>query len=212
MSKKSLKSRIKELIRLRYLLAFKLPSQARKILITEGILGLDEALCLYELASRVEEGSIVEIGSYRGKSTVALATGSQQGYQAPVVAIDPHESFVGVIGGKFGPQDRTAFFKNMLRAGCVESVRLINLPSQTVVKVWSEPIGLLWLDGDHSYAAVTADFFGFEPFVTPGGYIAIHDSIDQRLGPAKVVAEALSSGRFEKVAEVELTTVLRKKS
>lgn len=207
-----MKSLIKDIMRQRYRFAFNTPPYVRKILITEGILDLDEAVCLHELASKVKEGCIVEVGSYRGKSTVALATGSQQGHNVPVFAIDPHESFVGPVGGVFGPQDRSAFFSNMLRTGCTESVRLINLPSQSVVETWSHSIGLLWLDGDHNYDAVARDFFGFAPFVLPGGHIALHDSLDKGLGPAQVIGEALESGKYEMVTQVDLTTVLRKKA
>ncbi|MFN2123302.1 MAG: class I SAM-dependent methyltransferase [Candidatus Promineifilaceae bacterium] len=207
-----MKSFIKDILRQKYRFAFNKPPYVRRILITEGILGLDEALCLHKLACEVEDGCIVEVGSYRGKSTVALATGSQQGHAVPVFAIDPHESFVGPVGGVFGPQDRSAFFSNMLRTSCAESVRLINLPSQTVVKIWSHKIGLLWLDGDHNYDAVASDFFGFVPFVVPGGYIALHDSLDKDLGPAQVIAQALETGNYEKIIQVDLTTVLQKKA
>src|SRR6266508_6690796 len=94
----------------------------------EGMIGDQEAALLTRLASQVEEGCIVEVGSYRGMSTIALAKGAR----VPGYAIEPHEHFQGVLGGTFGPADRRAFFENLLRAGVVEQVRLVNLSSEIV--------------------------------------------------------------------------------
>lgn len=210
MSKQPLKATTKQLLLKRYLLAFNLPPHMRKILSVEGALGRAEANLLFELAADVQDSCIVEVGSFRGKSTVALALGSQQGFDAPVFAIDPHEPFTGVVGGEFGPNDRIAFYKNMLRTGCGETVRLINLLSQMVASAWSKPIGLLWLDGDHSYDAVRSDFRGFDPYVIANGFVAFHDSLDPNLGPAQVIDEAITSEDYRKVAQLDLTTVLQK--
>ena len=43
---------------------------------TDGFLSLNEALLLYCLARDAKSGCIVEIGSYRGKSSVFLGKGS----------------------------------------------------------------------------------------------------------------------------------------
>ena len=59
---------------------------------TPGWLSLDEAALLYHLARQTTTGSIVEVGSYRGRSTVALAKGALAGGNRPVYAVDPHEN------------------------------------------------------------------------------------------------------------------------
>ncbi len=182
----------------------------RTIMAVEGYLARDEAKLLFELASRVTDRCILEVGSYRGKSTVALALGSQAGSNVPVYAIEPHENHVGISGKRFGSADRIAFFKNLLRANCAEVVRLLNVSSEMVSGTWVEPIGLLWIDGDHRYAAVKRDFECWEPFVAKGGLILFHDSIDKTGGPALVIQEALSSGCYREVDRVCLTTVLQK--
>ena len=46
-----------------------------------------------------------------------LARGAEHGYGARVYAVEPHEPFVGPRGGQFGPEDRAAFFRNMVRTG-----------------------------------------------------------------------------------------------
>ena len=184
-----------------------LPASALDV---EGMLGNEETLALTELAATVSAGRIVEIGSYRGRSTVALALGVKAAGEAEVVSIDPHFTFTGVYGGQFGPADRVAFFENLLRCGVADRVRVIELPSQEASRAWSSPIELLWIDGDHADEAVRRDFDEWEPHVVTGGMIALHDSADPELGPGRVVAAAVRSGRFEYVGRVEATTVLRK--
>src|SRR5436309_8789565 len=154
----------------------------------EGMIGDQEAALLTRLAGNVREGCIVEIGSWRGMSTIALAKGAR----VPVYAIEPHEDFVGVLGGVFGPADRRAFFENLLRAGVVEQVRLVNLSSEVVAPGWQLPVGLLWIDGDHRYEAVQRDFSCWEPHLR--GLVAFHDAIQPTLGSAQFVDELLANG------------------
>jgi hypothetical protein len=169
----------------------------------EGMIGDKEADLLTRLAGEVEDGCIVEVGSWRGMSTIALAKGAR----VPVYAIEPHEVFTGVLGGQFGPADRRAFFENLLRAEVVERVRLVNLSSEVVAPGWKLPVGLLWIDGDHRYEAVRRDFESWEPHVR--GKVAFHDAIQPTLGPAQLIDELLASG-YELVEHVQGTKVLRR--
>ncbi len=171
----------------------------------EGMIGDPEAALLTRLASEVAEGCIVEVGSYRGLSTIALAKGAR----VPVYAVEPHEEFVGVLGGRFGPADRRAFFENLLHAGVVEQVRLVNLSSEVVAPGWQLPVGLLWIDGDHRYEAVRRDFECWEPHLR--GIVAFHDAIQEKLGPFQLIEELLNDG-YELVEHVQGTKVLRRSS
>jgi predicted O-methyltransferase YrrM len=181
------------------------------VLSTEGMLAPEEAQELATLAAGVPQTeAIVEVGSFRGRSTVALALGSLNGHNAPVFAIEPHEPFRGPLGGHFGPADRRMFFSNLLAAGVVEQVRLVNLTSEVVAAGWRQPLGLLWIDGDHNYAAVRRDVDCWEPHLVPFGVIAFHDAMHPDLGPFQVVHELLSDSRFEPVKAIAQIAVLRK--
>lgn len=169
---------------------------------TEGMISFEEAIYLYFLAKNVREGSIVEVGSYRGRSTVFLGRGSIDGQSIPVYAVDPHKDFVGVLGGVFGPKDRTAFYKAMLTNDCSEIVSLINLSTEFFVSSWKEPVSLLWVDGDHSYAGVKRDVDCWLPHLQSGGIIAFDDATDPSLGPSKLIEEMIGSGRFVKIHSV----------
>ena len=183
----------------------------RRVLAVEGMLTSEEAAELIRLAAMVHgESCVLEVGSYRGRSTTALALGVQMGGNAPIYAIDPHEPFHGVLGGTFGPADRRAFFRNLVKAGVVEQVRLVNLSSEIVSKGWTKPIGLLWLDGDHSYEGVQRDFDAWAPFLIPHAVVAFHDACDPALGPRQLVDRLLASGDFERLGAVGELVALRK--
>jgi len=151
----------------------------------EGQVSPKELLVLMDLASQVRRGHvIVEIGTYRGRSAVALALGSRLGCGGRVYAVDPHLEFRGAKGGQFGPQDMAALYANLDRAGVGELVAVACLPSTAVAKTWPEQnVGLLWLDGDHSYEGVRSDFDAWFPHVVSGGTVVFHDVDAPGVGP-----------------------------
>ncbi len=56
-----------------------------------GWLTEQEGIFLYNTAKKIKaHNTIVEIGSWKGKSTICLGRGSQDGNRAKIFAIDPH--------------------------------------------------------------------------------------------------------------------------
>jgi predicted O-methyltransferase YrrM len=47
--------------------------------------------------------------------------------------------------------------------------------SQEVWRDWTEPIDLLFIDGDHSETGLQRDIDGWLKFIKPGGYVLFHD-------------------------------------
>jgi len=182
----------------------------KKILSIEGSTSPSECSLLYNLASQVSTGCIVEIGTHQGRATAALAQGSIDNNKIPIYTIDPHDNFEGVLGGKYGPMDKIAFFKNVLRVGIGEVVHLINLVAEDVAKGWKKDISLLFIDGDHRYSVVKQDFLLWEPFVVRGGLIVFHDSRDPKIGPAKVIRESTSLNKYSVINIFDTITVLKK--
>lgn len=175
-----------------------------------GPLRLAEADLLTTLAREARGGCIVEIGSMRGKSTVALALGSKQGQGLPVFAIDPHEAYITDTGDQYiGPPDRAAFMSSISSMGFADIVRLVNLSSEVVCAGWHEPVCLLWIDGDHAAESVRRDLRCWESFLIPGAPVAFHDSLDTKFGVHIVIKEALASGRYRFDRVEDRTTVLR---
>lgn len=130
-----------------------------------------ELRSLNRLADSVQDGVIVAIGSYRGQTDCALALHAH----VPVYAIDNRAGSVGE-DVPFGDVDRPVWMRNVLALGVGEKVRPINLLSLQVAQVWTQPIGLLFIDGSHDYDSVRDDLTAWLPHVVPGGIVALHDT------------------------------------
>ena len=117
---------------------------ARFIKGVRGWLAPAEAEALFEAAkSCTGRGVIVEIGSWKGKSTICLARGSQAGACLAVYAIDRHTD-----------RSYEAFQRNITRAGVADRVHPIRSRSQDAADGFSEPVELLFVDGAHAEALV----------------------------------------------------------
>jgi len=150
----------------------------------EGLLEEREGLCLYGLARRAAPlGTAVEIGSYKGRSTWFLAAAYEQaGSPWPVVAFDPH------LEGT-----RDAFAANLERTGVAPRVEAHAAFSHDAAPAFDRPIGLLWIDGDHTYTGVRRDFEDWFPKLAPGGWLAFHDTVNHWHGPTRLVRELLTT-------------------
>lgn len=156
---------------------------------------------LMELAATVPaESDIVEIGSYRGRSTVALALGARRGGGARVFTCDPHHPAQGVRGGSFGPADRACLYRNLLDAGVTESVCCVALESTRVATTWpTDSVGLLLVDGSHEEVDVEADLSAWFPALRPDA-VVVMDDVDYP-GVARVVERWIGSGRLQALGQ-----------
>ncbi|MBI2578471.1 MAG: class I SAM-dependent methyltransferase [Candidatus Aenigmarchaeota archaeon] len=161
----------------------------------EGMLTDREMLLLRSLAKNGPgKGAIVEIGSYKGKSTACLALGTKEAKREKVFAVDWHKGWKNAVkGGTFGE-----FSENMKKLGVEDYVMPVVMKSEDAAVIWRKknaPIRLLWIDGSHDYKDVRKDFVLWNRFLVEGGIVAFHDSFWE--GPYRVVNEyLLKSGRF----------------
>jgi predicted O-methyltransferase YrrM len=173
-----------------------------------GQISDDEIFILYNYALAIKTGGIiVEIGSFRGKSSIALGLGAKKN-NVKVYCIDPHEEFVGVRGGKFGPVDLKDKIKHIHEFGLGEILFPVCLSSLDVAEIWHTPIDLLWIDGNHTYEYVSKDFNGFAKHVIPGGVIILHDRLLD--GVAKLITE-IDMNFFENIGTVDNMAIFRKR-
>jgi hypothetical protein len=129
---------------------------------------------------------------------VALALGSCSGPRNRVFAVDPHEEFIGVLGGRFGPDDKAAFQANVARAGVAEFITSLETRSVAAARAWkTRDISLLLIDGDHSEDAVRADVAAWLPYVIRSGIIVFHDR--SLFGVRRAIEDALEHGRARPV-------------
>lgn len=150
-----------------------------------------EALATY--ASQVPAAqAIVEIGSYDGQSACWLGTGSDRGNRAHVFCIDPWS------GGWAGipPMDEVmaGFLRRIREHGLEDIITPLRARSTDVAQIWLQPIGLLFVDGDHHYRGVSADLEGWMPHLAEDGVVAMHDA--DRRGVARVIEERGWAGQM----------------
>jgi Methyltransferase domain len=161
----------------------------------KGWLTDDQARRLWARAAAAR-GAVVEIGSFRGRSTIVLASAAEA-----VVAIDPH------AGGDRGPQeiapdaargaeDHEAFRANLARAGVEARVRHVRRPSAEAHPCVDEPVALLYVDGAHRYGPARADLAGWGRRVIPGGAMLVHDAFSSVGVTLALLTECVFSPRW----------------
>jgi len=177
----------------------------------EGWLTDEEGKLLYKLAkSCTGKGVIVEIGSYKGRSTIWLAEGSKAGNRVKVYAIDPHTGSTEHrrMYGKVWTFPE--FVRNIKMRGLDDIVVPIVKTSEDAERCWNQkPVELLWIDGAHDYEMVKLDVELWFSHLVWGGWIAFHDSIVYP-GPRKVVEELLKGNYLADVGLVDSITFGRK--
>jgi len=156
---------------------------ADEILMSGAIEGwrLREDLALLYLLARDLPGDelVLEIGSYKGLATTALAYGALHGRRrTPVHTVDPHTGDRMVLESLGVEQIPSLddFRRNMTQGGVEDIVVAHVMRSSELAKIWpGERLRLLFVDGWHSYDAVRADLDNWLPLLSPRGAVVIDD-------------------------------------
>jgi len=150
-------------------------------------------------AASTGRGAIVEIGSWKGRSTVWLGHGARS-RGLKVYAIDPHRH------SREDPGARTLdeFLTNLDRAGIRDAVEPLVMTSAEGAGVISSPVELLFVDGDHSVEGSRSDAQLWLPRVMVGGTVMFHDvATSGYSGPRRVFQrEICRSHLFHRVRRV----------
>jgi predicted O-methyltransferase YrrM len=163
----------------------------------------DQAQRLWNAARALDPPArIVEIGSFRGRSTVVLALAAADGVE--VVAIDPH------AGNDRGPQELTGFeeaaeqdhdvfLANLAAAGVSDRVRHVRAFSHAALASVEGEIDVLFIDGAHRFAPALDDIRRWGARVRPGGTMLIHDSFSSVGVTLAILRQLLASAEFRYV-------------
>lgn len=142
-----------------------------------GWLNRTNAAALFEIIANQEPSTIVEIGSYLGRSTVLLSLATTQSRRpATVFAVDPHtgdRQQLERLGAETLPSFQL-FKENCRAAGVLDIVHPLVATSRAAGEGWDQDIDFLYVDGWHSYEAVIEDGRTWLPHLSPGG-IAVFD-------------------------------------
>lgn len=143
-------------------------------------------------------GTILEIGSFKGKSTVGLASIARHYGLGRIVAVDPFTAPSETdpdLAGASSSYD--AFVVSFRGTQLEEQVEVHRAFSQDLALRWDRPLRLLWIDGDHTFEGAKRDLALYRRFLTPGAIVAIHDALHNFPGPLRVfVDDILRSNDF----------------
>lgn len=157
----------------------------------DGWLSPQEAAALYDLAHDAK-GPIVEIGSWRGRSTAVLALGSMAGNYQLVYAVD---AFTPVLhNGGFAQASTPDLLRaNLDAAGVNGLVHIVAKRSEDAAAEIPNEIDVLFVDGAHDYESAKRDLEIYLPKVRIGGRVAIHDCHEADPGVVQAVDEVMSA-------------------
>lgn len=154
-----------------------------------------------------QDAVIVEIGSFKGRSTVSFGFGCK-GTQKHIYAIDLFEG----DGADYGDGDFQKIFQsNVDRCGLTPYITSIKKHSASVASSWVKPIDILFIDGSHEYDDVKSDFEAFYPHVKKNGIIAFHDIKGKWDGVIRFWSEVQAAGYLNDVGQVSSLGFGRKK-
>jgi predicted O-methyltransferase YrrM len=171
-------------------------------------------------------GPVLEVGSYCGKSAIYLGSGVKRA-GGTLICVDHHRGSEEHQRGEeyHDPElydaeaermDSLHELRKNLRLGALEEhAMLLVARSAEAARIWSTPLGMVFIDGGHSHEAAQADYDGWARHVAPGGILAIHDLFpDPNEGgqaPIEIYRKGLASGLFEELPTTKTLGVLRRR-
>lgn len=173
--------------------------------LNHGLIGMTirQAAYMFGLARRMGAKRAIEIGRWRGGSTIMIAAAMGRG--GTLWSLDLGEKELRVAG-------RAArSFDAQIRDFCDRfglNVELLVGDSRTL-EVEADEVDLVLIDGDHSYEGAHSDFERFGRRVRLGGAVLFDDAFPEALfgthvdTVGRVVEEAVATGTFALVKRVD---------
>jgi hypothetical protein len=184
----------------------------------------EEAIALALVARQLPPAAvIVEIGSFLGSSTVLLAGARKTAGSGKVHCVDPFDAsgddfsvpvYRGIVDSLQAPL-RQSFEENIRRADLSAWVQVHQGMAQAVGEGWTEPVDMLFFDGDQSPEGVRSAYEAWGAHLRVGGIIAVHNSADgiyakTHDGQRRLVVEAILPPRYADLTCIGSTTFARK--
>lgn len=157
-----------------------------------AVLAFDEGAYLYRIVRELSDATVVEIGRFKGGSTLLMAAALTQGSQ--LYSYDwfsaPRSPLTKSSGttrhpAQGRPQLDERLQDALARYELSDRVHLIVADSRTAAPP-PDGCDLVFLDGDHSYEGVRADYEHWAPHVRPGGRLLFHDAVARDLAPSAI--------------------------
>lgn len=150
-----------------------------------------EFLRILGAAARV---GVVEIGSWKGYSTIQLARNAR----APVYAIDPHKGTFG--HRREGVKDTyDKFVQNINRYGVRNRVVPLRMTSIEARRRYNISFDVLFIDGDHTFEGTAEHYNSWGRLLPRGGFIAFHDVYNPEFDGPRIIYDSLRDEEWIKL-------------
>ena len=181
-------------------------------MLNHGVIGMTirQAAYVFGLARRSGARRAIEIGRWRGGSTVALAAG--MGASGKVWSIDIGEKAARLL------EDSAADLDGQTEAFCRRfglDVELLVGDSRTI-ELDADDVDIVLVDGDHTDEGVRADVERFGPRLRIGGALLLDDAYDDFFVPShgesvgRLVRELEAAGDYRVVKGVDRLAHLKR--
>lgn len=174
----------------------------RKVAAVPGMITLRRAMYLYWLAFAGSiEGDIIELGSWQGRSTIALAQACADSENGVVHAVDTfagnpgHESNY-TVGADDLSDLESNFRRNVTDAGLSDRVRVYPMrSSQAASEIDAASVRMLYIDAEHAYEPVKEELELYADKLAPGGLLTFDDYSTPFPGVSTAIHEHLAANR-----------------
>jgi len=163
----------------------------------------DEASYLFRAVRQFQPRQIVEIGRWLGGSTVLISTAKSRDAVFTSLDIKMFDDKKLPFVREHAEDSNVQQFLN--RIGDTNTHMLV---ADSRKYVPDSKIDFLFLDGDHSYEGIKADYDHWVQFLNPGAHLLFHDAADTRPltphspGIAKLMLELAKDTRLKHVKNI----------
>ncbi len=148
------------------------------------------------------KGHVVEVGSWQGRSTIFLARGAKVSNNGRVFAIDhfkgnPGKEALYRVGREDLADLPSVFMRNIGTFEASDVVEMLAMPSHAAAAVLiqrSVRARMLFIDGNHDYKAVCADFAALRPLLQSEALVVFDDFSQAFPGVIQSVNELVDAG------------------
>lgn len=138
----------------------------------------DIGITLADFARMVPaDQEIVELGVFQGRTALMMAWGARQGEGAHLTGVDAWALEGNTYGPPFNEEGSRSHARyNVQALGYSSGITLINDFAVNAAKGWGvKPVGLLFVDDDHSYEGARSAIEAWAPHLADGARIAVDD-------------------------------------
>ena len=145
----------------------------------EGWLDEANAKAMFDCARDKIAGDIMEVGSYRGRSTTVLAAAALT-KKVKLWVVDPFyidDAFPGDPDSSVSDVNTFCdFFRKMKEFGFWDDMHFMRGTSEEIGAHWDGLLSFIFVDAHHTYEHVKRDFEIWSPKIADDGYFVFHDT------------------------------------